>query len=99
MKRIDRIFQYLLEVWGDSRVEDLQKQAGSTAKEVSQALEIARSNVSAELNKLVRDERVVKIKSYPVRYIPLEILLNNHLMEISDMNFEIEDFVSLDDEK
>lgn len=99
MKRIDRIFHYLLEEWEDSTAETLQKQAGSTAKEVSLALEIARSNVSAELNKLVREERVVKIKSYPVRYIPLKILLDNHLMEPSDLNFEIEDFVSLDEEK
>lgn len=96
MKRIDKIYQYLSDYWNSQTDDMLQNNLGSTAKEISNELKIARSNVSAELNNLVRNEKVVKIKSYPVRYIPSEVLINKNLIDKSDFDFEIEDLVSLD---
>ncbi|MBP1041140.1 sigma 54-interacting transcriptional regulator [Vagococcus sp. BWB3-3] len=96
MKRIEKIVQYLTDFWGNKSTEDIQKELGSNAKEVAKALGIARSNVSAELNKLVRAERVVKVKSYPVKYIPLDVLLAHHLIENGEIGFEIDDLANLD---
>lgn len=96
MKRIDKIFHYLMDVWNEKTVYEIQKQLGSTAKELSIELGIARSNVSSELNKLVREEKVVKVKSYPVKYIPLETLLEHQLLDNGELTFEIDDLVTLD---
>lgn len=96
MKRIDRIYKYLTDFWKDQSIEEIQRQPGSTAKELSEKLSIARSNVSAELNNLVRDEKVVKVKSYPVRFIPVEILTKSGLLDQSEFTYEVEDLINLD---
>lgn len=96
MKRIDRIFQYLNDLWETDTLEVDSQEVGSTAKEIAEGLEMARSNVSAELNKLVRDEKVIKIKTYPVRYLPLKTALDHHLIEEADLVFELEELSNLD---
>jgi transcriptional regulatory protein LevR/transcriptional regulator with AAA-type ATPase domain len=45
---------------------------GITTKEVSDELDIIRSNVSKDLNLLVREGKLKKIDGRPVRFVPLE---------------------------
>ncbi|WP_346023655.1 sigma 54-interacting transcriptional regulator [Alkalibacterium indicireducens] len=45
---------------------------GITTKEVSDTLDILRSNVSKDLNLLVREGKLKKIDGRPVRFVPLE---------------------------
>ncbi|MGM0240672.1 sigma 54-interacting transcriptional regulator [Enterococcus sp. AZ103] len=74
MKRIDKVYQKLNEIWYTSDETRLIQEKGSSASELAELLALSRANVSSELNKLVRDEMVVKIKGYPVRYISVEAL-------------------------
>lgn len=55
-------------------VHHLLNVQGNSAKEIAQQLKIDRSNVSFELNNLVRSKKVIKIKTFPVRYIPVEVV-------------------------
>ncbi|MCH4168213.1 MAG: sigma 54-interacting transcriptional regulator [Streptococcaceae bacterium] len=73
MKRIDKIYNALFQALNHLSKEDLMQTEGLCAKEVEEMTGITRSNVSMELNKLVRLGRVVKIKSFPVKYMPQEL--------------------------
>ncbi|CAM3224590.1 sigma-54-dependent transcriptional regulator [Lactiplantibacillus plajomi] len=59
MTRKARIFEYLCQHG---------KQAGLTTEEVANGLMLARSNVSKELNTLVREGQLIKSTGRPVRY-------------------------------
>ncbi|NRD78938.1 sigma 54-interacting transcriptional regulator [Bacillus sp. BRMEA1] len=73
MRRIDKIYKQLCENFNHSSSDELLSKQGNSAQEIANQLEMERSNVSSELNKLVRLEKVIKIKSFPVRYVPLEV--------------------------
>ncbi|MGM0216668.1 sigma-54-dependent transcriptional regulator [Enterococcus sp. AZ109] len=92
MKRIDKVFQGLWGIWQDSSQEALVEQQGTSASELAEVLKLTRANVSAELNKLVRQGQVIKIKGYPVRYLPVDIVENifqinwpDNLSEVADI--------------
>lgn len=88
MLRINRVYQALCLLWSDKTREDLQELQGTTALEVANLLGISRANTSLELNKLVRDGRVLKITTYPVRFLPkerIEILLDQDLYGFSEL--------------
>lgn len=74
MKRIDRVYSELMNVWKSVSMEKLMSTQGSSASEIASYLDLTRSNVSLELNNLVRIKKVIKIKGYPVKYIPIEIV-------------------------
>lgn len=64
MKRIDKVYNQLLSNFQEfTEVELLHKQ-GSSAIEIAEQLDLERSNVSLELNKLVRLQKVIKIKMF-----------------------------------
>lgn len=71
MKRIDRIYLYIKEktvqLVMDSKVIDVSM--GMTTVEISEALKIQRSNVSKDLNELVRQGKLVKLAGRPVKYV------------------------------
>ncbi|GAY78137.1 NtrC family transcriptional regulator, ATPase domain [Sporolactobacillus inulinus] len=48
--------------------------SGVSASDLADALDIMRSNVSAELNELVREKRVIKFVTRPVLYVPAELI-------------------------
>lgn len=92
MKRIDKIYHQLMHNFHESSLDHLLKVQGNSAKEIAQQLKIERSNVSFELNNLVRSKKVIKIKTFPVRYIPVEVVerafnkkWNTEIMEVKEL--------------
>jgi len=68
MKRMDKIYQYIQERSKSYSSEEIQGRIGVEAAEISQALQIMRSNVSRELNSLYRDGKILKFSGRPVLY-------------------------------
>lgn len=88
MLRIDRVYQALNKLWLDKTINDLEEMQGTPALELAKALEISRANTSLELNKLVRDGRVIKVTTYPVRFLPkegMEALLDKTLHDVTEI--------------
>ncbi|MGA8943979.1 MAG: sigma 54-interacting transcriptional regulator [Thermoactinomyces sp.] len=77
MKRIERIYQYLEEKACALNKEQLLETEGFSASDLASELGMLRNNVSLELNNLVRDGRVIKIKKRPVLYIPRDVIKKN----------------------
>lgn len=74
MKRKDLIYQYVKKNTEQLTAEELDFGSGLTTIEISKDLDIVRSNVSKELNELVREEKIVKLKGRPVRYVDASCL-------------------------
>lgn len=68
-KRIERIYQYVVQQTGSFSELDLDANRGVTTKEVAEVLDIQRTNASKDLNELVRQQRLKKIDGRPVRYV------------------------------
>ncbi|SUY45624.1 sigma-54 factor, interaction domain-containing protein [Clostridium putrefaciens] len=81
MKRIDKVYNCLLQKSLTLKKEDLEIKKGFSTDELSNELDIIRNNVSLELNNLVRQGKVVKLIGRPVLYLPKEIL--ERLLNIS----------------
>ncbi|MCI4140213.1 hypothetical protein MMJ09_26730, partial [Bacillus vallismortis] len=73
MKRIDTIYHQPMHHFHDVSLDHLLKVQGRSAKEIAEQLKMERSNVSFEFNNLVRSKKVIKITTFPVRYLPDEI--------------------------
>lgn len=70
MKRIDLIF---------NAIQEGKYTEGVTASELATLLQLDRANVSSDLNKLVKDKRLLKTNTRPVRfYIETNALLETH---------------------
>lgn len=69
MKRIQKIYEYIIQNTENINLEILTEKIGFSADEISQSLGILRHNVSRELNELLRQGKIIKIKSRPVLYI------------------------------
>lgn len=71
MKRIDRIYEFILENPSTKTIrEQLEQNEGFTASTISETLSILRNNVSMELNELHRQGKIIKIVGRPVLYFP-----------------------------
>ena len=93
MKRIDKIYDYILQSSKTFDKDKLLEQKGFSAQEIGDALDILRNNVSKELNTLCREKKIIKIKNRPVLYFDrkclediLSIKLPEDLEELSDIN-------------
>ena len=93
MKRIDKIYDYILQSSKSFDKDKLSQQSGFSAQEIGDALDILRNNVSKELNTLCREKKIIKIKNRPVLYFDrkcleeiLSIKLPEDLEELSDIN-------------
>jgi len=93
VKRIDKIYDYILQASKLFDKDKLLEQKGFSAQEIGDTLDILRNNVSKELNTLCRDKKIIKIKNRPVLYFDrkclehiLFIKLPENLEEISDIN-------------
>lgn len=93
MKRIDRIYDYILNKSKNLDRDSVLEIKGFSAQEIGDSLQILRNNVSKELNTLCRDKKIIKIKNRPVLYFDrksfenvFSIKLPNDLEEISDIN-------------
>jgi len=97
MKRIDKIYDYILQNSENFDKNELLKRKGFSAQEIGITLDILRNNVSKELNTLCRDKKLIKIKNRPVLYFDkkcfeniLSVKLPEDLEEIDDINALIE---------
>lgn len=79
MKRIDRILEYVVKQTKDYSKKELELKYGITTLEVSDALDIQRSNVSKDLNRLVREGKLYKIEGRPVKYIDIKLMQHKPL--------------------
>lgn len=93
MKRIDKIYEYIINKTENIDIGILKDKIGFSADEISQSLNILRHNVSRELNELLRQGKIIKIKSRPVLYIDkicIERIFGKKLpatpIEIKDLN-------------
>ncbi|WP_297427829.1 sigma-54-dependent transcriptional regulator [Clostridium sp.] len=93
MKRIDRIYNYILENSKSFDKNQFLEQKGFSAQEIGETLDILRNNVSKELNTLCREKKIIKIKNRPVMYFDrkyledlLSVKLSEDLDEINDVN-------------
>ncbi|MFC0233457.1 sigma 54-interacting transcriptional regulator [Vagococcus entomophilus] len=98
VKRIDRVYEQLVDNWENSTLENILTDQGNSAQELADQLEVTRSNTSLELNKLVREQKVVKVKQFPVKYVAAESLLaiipqleRIHLFEVQSLNEFLDD--------
>ena len=89
-----------------STKEHLLKKQGSSASDLAEQLALTRSNTSLELNKLVKLRKVIKVKTYPVNYLPLEVVedllgieLPKGLVEVKDLSELIPDDKVVEKEK
>ncbi|MFT8446911.1 MAG: hypothetical protein ABF631_04895, partial [Liquorilactobacillus nagelii] len=62
MKRIEKIYQQLLQIWQSASRNTLLQEQGTTTAKLADLMKLARPNVSADLNRLVRSEKVLKVK-------------------------------------
>ncbi|MDR4959150.1 sigma 54-interacting transcriptional regulator [Bacillus sonorensis] len=95
MKRIDKIYHQLMHNFRNVTLDQLLQVQGHSAKEIAEQLQMERSNVSFELNNLVRAQKAVKIKTFPVRYVPVEIVERIFNMEWNKEKMEVEDLHQL----
>ncbi|MDR3598016.1 sigma 54-interacting transcriptional regulator [Clostridium sp.] len=93
MKRIEKIYNYILNNSKKFTKDKLLETKGFSAQEIGESLGISKNNVCRELNVLCRDKKTIKIKKRPVLYFEREcfenilcIKLPNDLEEISDIN-------------
>ena len=68
MNRINRIYRYVKENTHTLTEWEIDSGQGLTTKLVAEALDIQRSNVSKDLNQLVREGKLAKTEGRPVRY-------------------------------
>ncbi|WP_106061246.1 sigma 54-interacting transcriptional regulator [Clostridium vincentii] len=90
MKRIDKIYNYIIENSAKLTAKDIKEGAGFSAENISQALDILRNNVSKELNTLSREKKIIKIKGRPVLYLDKEGFQDLLGYELEDESIEIE---------
>ena len=69
MKRKDLVYQFVKKHTEKLTSEEIEFGSGLTTSEISDALNIVRTNVSKELNLLVREGKIAKLEGRPVRYI------------------------------
>ncbi|SOC00632.1 PTS system transcriptional activator [Brochothrix thermosphacta] len=71
MKRNERILAQLEMLSVSLSWNDLKKNGGITALQIAESVEIQRNNVSADLNQLFREHKLIKINGRPVGYLSL----------------------------
>ena len=89
MKRIDKIYNYILEHSKNFTKAEILNNNGPTAQEIGNALDILRNNVSKELNSLCRDKKLIKIKNRPVLYFDKKYIEDIFSIKISSDSEEI----------
>ena len=107
MKRIDKIYNYVLNNSKKFTKDKLLEKKGFNAQEIEESLDILKSNVCRELNVLCREKKIIKIKNRPVLYFDKEcfenilcVKLPDDLEEISDIDDYIDNkkIVNVEDE-
>ena len=99
LKRIERIYEYIIKETESFNLQSLKDKGGFSAAEISENLNILRNNVSMELNELLRMDKIIKIKERPVLYIDkkcVERILDKKLEDTSISIKSIDDILLQD---
>jgi len=98
MKRIEKIYNYMVEQSKELLLEDIKSGRGFSAAEIAKSLSMMRNNVSLELNNLLRSDKIIKIKGRPVLFLDretverlLEYKLQPGPLELESLHELIED--------
>jgi Transcriptional antiterminator len=73
-RRREKIFDELSKQCEKLDKKTLMNKSGMTASDIAESLDMMRSNVSSELNQLVREKRVIKFVTRPVLYLPADLV-------------------------
>ncbi|WP_100486298.1 sigma 54-interacting transcriptional regulator [Sporolactobacillus pectinivorans] len=73
-RRREKIYNELAKQCGLFDKQTLLEKSGVSASDLAKTLAVQRSNVSSELNELVREKRVIKFVTRPVLYVPADIV-------------------------
>lgn len=95
MKRIDRIYEYIIQHTERFNLEDLKNKAGFSTLEISENLNILRNNVSMELNQLLRNDKIIKIKTRPVLYIDKKCIERILDKKLDDTSIEVNKIIDV----
>ena len=77
-----------------------EKSKGFQTDEIAKILELNRSNVSKELNQLIQEEKIIKLKGKPVYYLHKESIENMYNVSIQTMIFDsIDDIFNFNQKK
>lgn len=96
MARIDLVAQKLKKLSDENVLLFGSEAKGITSNEIANRLELDRSNVSKDLNKLVSLGKAIKVKSRPVLFFDLKTLESNFSIKLNHFNFEtIGDFYKI----
>ena len=90
MKRIERIYNYMLEQSKELLLKDIQPGRGFSASNIAGGLSLMRNNVSLDLNNLLREDKIIKIKGRPVIFLVRETVesLLEHKLQPGPLEFE-----------
>lgn len=99
MKRIDKIYNYISENTKKLQLKDLLEGKGFSTVEISEQLDILRNNVSAELNMLLRQDKIIKIKGRPVLYLDKPSVEDIIGRKLNDGPIEIDNISEIIDAK
>ncbi|MCB2293820.1 sigma 54-interacting transcriptional regulator [Clostridium algoriphilum] len=106
MKRIEKIYNYMVEESKELLLEDIKSGKGFSAAEIAESLSMIRNNVSLELNNLLRADKIIKIKGRPVLFLDrgtveriLEYKLQTGPIELENFHELIEDDKTQEEEK
>lgn len=91
MKRIDKVYNYINENTAKLTLKDLKGKVGFSASEISEELDILRNNVSMELNVLLKQNKIIKIKGRPVLYLDRVIIEDIIGYNLDDNQVELDD--------
>ncbi|WP_462227568.1 sigma 54-interacting transcriptional regulator [Alkalibacterium sp.] len=81
LNRKDRVYAFVKQTSSQFSPKEIEMGMGVTTKEVSEELDILRSNVSKDLNQLVREDKLRKLEGRPVRFVTVETLRHKPLTE------------------
>ncbi len=98
MKRIEKVYNYMVVESKGFFLKDIKSGRGFSATEIAKGLSMIRNNVSLELNNLLRADKIIKIKGRPVLFLDretverlLEYKLQPGPLELKNFNELIEE--------
>lgn len=79
VKRVERVYQYIKEKTESFTAKEIEQGFGITTKDVADKLNVQRSNVSKDLNTLVREGKLYKTEGRPVKYVDISAVRHKPL--------------------
>ncbi|MGH4050046.1 MAG: sigma-54-dependent transcriptional regulator [Clostridium sp.] len=95
MKRIEKIYNYIVEESKGILLKDIEEGKGFSAGYIAKDLSMIRNNVSLELNNLLRQDKIIKIKGRPVLFLSRETIERLLEYKLKTGPLEFEDFHEL----